>query len=193
MGNSRFNFTKYGPGGLSGMKGFSMQDMAAKIGERILAFGPKGILGLLLFAAFWVAGVIGAGIMRRAGIRMNQERRAILNLAASTTKGSLVLFGAVTALGTMGVNVSALVAGLGLTGFALGFALRDALSNLLAGALIVIYRPFQISDKISVSGAEGVVMEINLRYTVLKGDGQTFLVPNSVLFTNTISLQDKIT
>ena len=54
-------------------------------------------------------------------------------------KLSLIVFGLVTALGTAGVNVSALVAGLGLTGFALGFAFRDVLSNLLAGVLILLY------------------------------------------------------
>ena len=168
-----------------------MQEVAARLSREILAFGPKGILGLFLLVLFWMAGLIAGSVLRRVGRGMNQERKEILNLAASATQGALVLLGIVTALGTMGINVSALVAGLGLTGFALGFALRDALSNLLAGALIVIYRPFQINDRISVSGSEGIVMEINLRYTVLKGESQTFLVPNSVLFTNTISLPNR--
>ena len=48
----------------------------------------------------------------------------------------VMIFGFVTALGSVGVDVSALVAGLGLTGFALGFALKDTISNLLSGVLI---------------------------------------------------------
>jgi len=91
----------------------------------------------------------------------------------------------------MGINVSALVAGLGLTGFALGFALRDILSNLLAGALIIVYRPFHRGDKIAVAGCEGKVQEIDLRYTIVQGENKIYLIPNSTLFTNTISILDK--
>ena len=88
----------------------------------------------------------------------------------------------------MGINVSALVAGLGLTGFALGFALKDILSNLIAGVLILLYRPFRVNDYIMVTGLEGAVTEIDLRYTTLQKEGQKFLIPNSVLFTNSIGL-----
>jgi small-conductance mechanosensitive channel len=112
----------------------------------------------------------------------------MLRLIAQTTKISLLIFGFITALGTLGLNVSALVAGLGLTGFALGFALRDALSNLLAGILILFYRPFRRSDWISVAGVEGKVVGIDLRYTTLESDDRTFLIPNSTLFTNAITL-----
>src|SRR5713226_8761533 len=91
-------------------------------------------------------------------------------------------------LSTMCVNVSALVAGLGLTGFALGFAFRDVLSNLLAGFLILLYRPFGRGDLINVTGLEGTVLHIDLRYTTLDSADQTILVPNSNLFTNPITI-----
>ena len=166
-----------------------MNEIFVRLGQQALSHGPNGFLALILLMVFWGTGAMAKRLLGRIGEKMNRERSEILNLAGSATKGALILFGAVTALGTVGVNVSALVAGLGLTGFALGFALRDALSNLLAGALIVIYHPFQIGDLISVSGSEGMVKEINLRYTVLQGEEQTFLIPNSILFTNTISLK----
>ena len=75
-----------------------------------------------------------------------------------------------------------------MSGFALGFALKDALSNLLAGALILIYRPFRKGDKISVSGGEGEVVEVNFRYTVLLDSANTYLIPNSTLLTNLIKV-----
>jgi small-conductance mechanosensitive channel len=100
---------------------------------------------------------------------------------------TLLVFGWVTALGTLGLDVTALVAGLGLTGFALGFALRDIISNTLAGVLILLFRPFHRGDHVSVAGAEGVVSEVDLRYTTLVVDEETrVLVPNSTLFTNAI-------
>ncbi|MFA7098279.1 MAG: mechanosensitive ion channel domain-containing protein, partial [Gammaproteobacteria bacterium] len=101
---------------------------------------------------------------------------------------TLIAVGAITALGTLGVNVAAMVAGLGLTGFALGFALKDMLSNLLAGVLILAYRPFRRGDRIAVAGFEGTVIGIDLRYTILQGEQRQFLIPNSVLLTNSISL-----
>jgi small conductance mechanosensitive channel len=69
----------------------------------------------------------------------------------------------------MGVNVSALVAGLGLTGFALGFAFRDVLSNFLSGVLLLLFRPFRVGNHISINDLEGEVVSIDLRYTVLTG------------------------
>ena len=87
-------------------------------------------------------------------------------------------------------DVSALVASLGLTGFALGFALRDALSNVLSGVLVLIYRPFKRGDSIKVTGFEGKVIEIDLRYTSLQMNGSRVLIPNSSLFNNPVVIVD---
>ena len=113
------------------------------------------------------------------------------NLIALFTRVSSVMvmiFGLVTALGTVGVDVSALVAGLGLTGFALGFALKDTISNLLSGVLILLYQPFQVGDRIKISSFEGLVVSIDLRYTKLEADSSTVLVPNAKLFTDPITI-----
>ena len=155
--------------------------------QQATAFGSKLGVSLLIFLGFWLASVIVRRIICRVGPH-DPARQDILKLVGQIAKISLLVFGAVTALGTLGVNVSALVAGLGLTGFALGFAFRDALSNLLAGILILFYRPFHRGDHIAVAGFEGMVVGIDLRYTTLEGQGKLFLIPNSTLFTNCISL-----
>jgi small-conductance mechanosensitive channel len=80
------------------------------------------------------------------------------------------------------------VAGLGLTGFALGFALKDSISNLLSGVLILLYRPFQTGNRIRISGYEGTVISIDLRYTELESDGNKVLIPNSKLFTDPVTV-----
>ncbi len=117
----------------------------------------------------------------------------LLQLLAQTTKIALVIFGLATAMGTVGINVAALVAGLGLTGFALGFAFRDVLSNLLAGILLLLFRPFNIGDHISVTGLEGDVASIDLRYTVIRRPETIVLMPNANLFTNPIVVTTKPT
>jgi small-conductance mechanosensitive channel len=95
----------------------------------------------------------------------------------------------ITGIATMGVNITPIIAGLGLGGFALGFALRDAISNLLAGLLIIIYRPFSKGDYISVAGSKGKVEEINLRYTVLDtGEGEIALIPNQMIVSKPVTV-----
>jgi small conductance mechanosensitive channel len=154
-------------------------------------FSSKLGASILIFGAFWLGSLLLKKIICAVGRGTEPGRQDMLNLVGQIAKGGLLTFGTVTALGTAGVNVSALVAGLGLTGFALGFAFRDALSNVLAGFLIMIYRPFRRGDRIAVVGCEGTVTQIDLRYTTLAGDQVQFLIPNSTLFTNTISLHAK--
>jgi small-conductance mechanosensitive channel len=156
--------------------------------DDVIRLLPRIGLGLLVFLGFWIAAAAVRALILRLANRADYNTGFVLRLAARTASIGLLVFGGVTALGTMGINVSALVAGLGLTGFALGFALRDVLSNLIAGVLILLYRPFRLNDYIAVAGHEGRVLEIDLRYTtLLKGDHR-YLIPNSVLFTNSIAL-----
>lgn len=150
-------------------------------------FAPRVGVALLVFLFFWLAGILLHKVTRRIGERAH-VRGDIAVLIGRTGSILLILLGAITALGTAGVNVSALVASLGLTGFALGFALKDALSNLLAGVLILVYRPFKRHDRISVAGFEGIVVETDLRYTTLQGEDKRILIPNSTLFTHSIVL-----
>jgi small conductance mechanosensitive channel len=151
-------------------------------------------------AVLWVPTVFVAlglillfSILSRAAhfavLRVVQRTRAhgpLGELLASVARISLLVLGLITALGTLGVNIMGIVAGLGLTGFALGFALKDSIANLLAGVLILLYRPFDVGDHIDVSGFAGKVITVNLRYTELDAGSQLVLVPNSKLLTDPI-------
>jgi small-conductance mechanosensitive channel len=142
-------------------------------------------LAIAVFAAFWVASRVVSALISRF-VHRDMANADLIQLLARSARVALQVFGAVTALGTAGVDVRALVAGLGLTGFALGFAFRDVLSNVLAGVLILMYRPFHRGERIAVTGLEGTVTEIDLRYTILENEGKTILIPNANLFTNPI-------
>lgn len=155
-------------------------------GQAVL-FAPTVILALVLLLAFCCAAWLVSRTVRRAG-RSRRLDPAIANLLAETLRAILVIFGLTIALGTVGVNVSALVAGLGLTGFALGFAFRDALSNVLAGVLILMYRPFGLGDRIAAVGFEGPVQAIDLRYTTIRAQDRIVLIPNATLLSNAVSV-----
>ena len=153
-----------------------------------LLFAPRLITSLVVFVLFWAAGVAAKGIIGRLCKARNLDLD-LTQMFGRAAKITLLALGAVTALGTLGIDVTALVAGLGLAGFALGFALKDIISNTLAGILIIMYKPFRRNDVISVSSFKGTVMKVDLRYTVLDAEGKEVFVPNSLLFSNAITVQ----
>jgi len=154
---------------------------------------PSLLGAIVLLVLFWITGRVVSKAMVTLGKRRGLDED-LTNLLARATSFTLLVFGAVTAVGTMGVDVKALVAGLGLTGFAIGFALKDIISNTLAGVLILLYKPFHRGDHIEMAIAsgvvDGVVESIDMRYTTLRGaDGGRGLVPNASLFTNAIKVR----
>jgi len=167
------------------------QEIRDTIGNNLPGFVEAVGRGLLVFAVFWIVAVA----TRRISVRLAEARGVepgftrFLGRAVRTT---ILAFGVVTALGMGGIDISALVAGLGLTGFALGFALKDIISNVLAGVLINLYKPFRQGDSIKVSSFQGKVSAIDLRYTVLEDEGRQIFVPNSMLFTNAITVETSV-
>jgi len=148
----------------------------------------KIAIGILIILICWIIAIIVKKIILRIP-RVTHEKKYVFKLIADFCKISIILLGIVTALGTAGVNVTAIVASLGLTGFAIGFALKDYLSSVLAGLMVMIYQPYKIGDTITVAGSTGKVSEINLRYTVLTTAEQNILIPNSSMINSSISIK----
>lgn len=149
---------------------------------------PRAAASLLIVLVFWFAGSLVDRFIRRMGTKANINPD-VLGLLAWSGKIVVLSFGVVTACGTVGIDIGALVAGLGLTGFAIGFALKDIISNWLSGVLILVYEPFRRGDYVSIAntpGLEGTVVAIDFRYTSLEKDGKVVLVPNANLFVKEI-------
>lgn len=149
-------------------------------------FVPRLIGAVIIFLLFWLLARIIANLLRRVLSKRRTMSPDLVQLVAQMSAIVILIFGAVTAFGTVGIDTGAMVAGLGLTGFALGFALKDAISNFLAGFMILLYEPFRRGDLIQVGEHTGTVMEINLRYTVLDSERQRVLIPNANLLTNAV-------
>ena len=162
-----------------------METIFVNLFNHIALWSPRIGGALLIFLFF----LFSANILKKLVLRTTDKIKLDENLAillARVTRISLIVFGFVTALGTLGVDVSALVAGLGLTGFALGFALKDTISNILSGVMVLLYRPFDVGNQIEVAGHKGLVVSIDLRYTELEYENNKILIPNSKLFTTPI-------
>lgn len=168
-----------------------MQELFIQVLEELGVLLPKLIIALAIFLGFWLLAKIARVLIRRFTRHHDMARQNIFHLIHQLVYVSLLLLGVVTALGTIGVNVAALVTSLGLAGFALGFALKDALSNLISGVMLLLYHPFQVGDEVIVIGHEGRVIANDLRYTTLQLHGQVVFIPNSKLFTESVVLKVK--
>jgi small conductance mechanosensitive channel len=106
------------------------------------------------------------------------------------------MMGILAAMAYAGVDVSAIITSLGLLGFALGLALKDTVTNLISGVMIMLYSPFERGDTIEFGGHTGKVQWIDMKYTTLCNvvgmeEDDIILIPNQALFQKTIIVKEK--
>lgn len=159
-----------------------------KLWAKIPASMQDILAGVLVFILFWIAALVISACIKR--IRSKRRSKAI-KLIAKISRNGILLIGLVSALGTAGINVTALIASLGLASFAAGYALKDMLSNLIAGFMILLNNTIKIGDHIVINKYEGIVEAIRLRETVLRQDNERHFVPNGTFTTNPLTIYDK--
>jgi small-conductance mechanosensitive channel len=162
--------------------------MTNALSQSVLDKAPQIVIGILLFMVFWFAGKLAYASVKRLS-QKTPGHEEIYELLGYSLKLALLTVGAIVALGTMSVNVSALVASLGLTGFAITFALKDALSNIIAGLMILFYQPFRKNDHVKIEQFEGHVSEINLRFTVIESAHEKTMIPNGNLVNKPLTVK----
>ncbi|NPA62644.1 MAG: mechanosensitive ion channel family protein [Methanococci archaeon] len=98
-----------------------------------------------------------------------------------------IILGLLTALSSVGYDITALLAGLGVGGLAVALAMQDTIKNFIAGILILIDKPFSLGHWVKVKGAEGIVEEIGIRSTRIRTFDHTLItIPNSELLDSAI-------
>ncbi len=151
---------------------------------------PNIVLALIVFAIFFLV----AGAIRRFVRRLTRNRRYARNLGlvlGRLAQWVTLLIGLFVSLSIVIPTLRAgdLVQLLGISGVAIGFAFRDILQNFLAGILILLTEPFQLGDQIIFKDFEGTVENIQTRATTIRTyDGRRIVIPNSELFTNSVTV-----
>lgn len=151
---------------------------------------PNIILASVVFILFFFAARWLKLIVKRLTRRHRQARNLGMVLGR-LAQGAVILIGLFVALSIVIPTFRAgdLVQLLGISGVAIGFAFRDILQNFLAGILILLTEPFQIDDQIVFKDFEGTVENIQTRATTIKTyDGRRIVIPNSELFTNSVTV-----
>ncbi|HUJ61286.1 MAG TPA: mechanosensitive ion channel domain-containing protein [Kofleriaceae bacterium] len=156
----------------------------------VLSGTPVSALTLLAAIAIVIASRIVAALIGRSVERVLEARgleRGVRFAAGKITRYVVIIIGVFVALGSMGVDTRAIMAGGAVLLVGIGFGLQKLAENFISGLLLLIERPVQKGDFIDVGGVLGTVEDIGLRATrVVSRDGVAVIVPNANLITSTV-------
>lgn len=153
---------------------------------------PLVLTALVVLALFFLLAWLVRRLVRRTLLKTTDRSPSFANVMGSVARAVTLLAGFLIAatIAFPGVNAGSLIAGLGVSTVAIGFAFQDILQNTLAGLLLLFRQPFRQGDQIEVNDYVGTVEAITVRETRLKTyDGRRVLIPNKDVYTNAITVQ----
>ena len=149
---------------------------------------PSLLAGLVVFALFYVGSCVGAKIARKVAARTGMARNLtelLVRIGAVIVISFGVLFAAVIVFPSF--KLGDLVAGLGLSSVAIGFAFKDILQNFIAGLFLLWRQPFKVGDEIVAGNYSGRVEEITARSTRIHTyGGERAVIPNADVYTQAV-------
>ena len=154
--------------------------------ELLTQYGPP-IVGVALFllVAYILSGWISRLVLK--ALTRAKVERTLAKFLGSITRWGLMVMALIACLGVFGVETTSFAAVIGASALAIGLAFQGSLSNLAAGVMLLIFRPFKVADVISVGGQLGRVESISLFNTQLDTfDNRRIIVPNGTIFGSTI-------
>lgn len=164
--------------------------------QQFIADLPARIIGLLIqiaFAAllFWIILRI-TRLLQNTAHRVLKRARPDDSAVLDKAIGRIIYIAGVVlavfvALGVLGIDLTALLASLGITTLVLGFALKDTIEQAISGTLLLFQRPFKVGDVIEIDAVEGVVVDVDIRTTNIRTfDGVHVMIPNNRVFQSVI-------
>jgi small-conductance mechanosensitive channel len=156
--------------------------------EAVVGFLPNLLLIILILIVTIVVSRRSQRLITRLAAT-TQAPREIVDLLGRTVRISVLVLGVMLVLGQLGFDkaVFSFVAGLGIAGLVIGFALQDIVKHFAAGVLLLMLRPFRIGDEVRIGAFEGYVQDVQLRATVLKTTaGDELLIPNADVYNSAV-------
>ena len=149
------------------------------ITELIITYGIKFALAIVIF----VVGRWAAKTLTNVLVKMMEKAKidkTLVSFSKNISYTLMLVFVVIAALGQLGVETTSIAAVIAAAGLAVGLALQGSLSNLAAGVMIVLFRPFRVGDFIDAAGTSGTVEDLNIFTTTLKTtDNKAVIIPNS--------------
>jgi len=157
----------------------TLQHLVAVLTE----YGLNVIGALVILVIGWSLSKWAEGMTRKALNRSSRIDQTLTGFLSSLAKYLVLVFTVIAVLNQFGVQTASLIAVLGAAGLAIGLAMQGTLSNIAAGVMLLVFRPFKIDDYVEVSGQSGTVQSINLFVTELATpDNKQIIVPNSSIW-----------
>lgn len=149
----------------------------------ILAIGYKLVMTVVVLIAATIISRLIRRVFNNANFKFNSIDPAVIKLFSSTMAYLVYAVAVLIILDMFGFNTTSIIALLGAAGLAVGLALRETLSNIAAGIMLLFLKPFRLNDFIQCGELVGGVREIGLFTTILETpDGLYISVPNSRLW-----------
>ncbi|MGI2260405.1 mechanosensitive ion channel family protein [Shewanella sp. GXUN23E] len=143
---------------------------------------------LILFVASLVARLVESFVRRAVSTSKLNFSKLLQDFFTKLSSKVVYSIGLLIALSQLGFELGPLLAGFGIAGVIIGFALQDTLSNFASGMMILIYRPFDVGDLINAAGVTGKVSHMSLvSTTIMTLDNQRLIVPNNKIWGDTIN------
>ena len=159
---------------------FTLEMLATLLGNVMAA-------SLILILGFIISGWVRRRIVR-IGQSYDKVDNTLFHFLGNLARYVLLAFAFLFVLNTFGVRTTSLVAAIGAAGVAIGLALQGTLSNVAAGVMIVLFRPFKIGDFVEAGGVTGIVEGIQMFNTIMRtGDNREIIVPNGQIYSDTIT------
>jgi len=145
------------------------------------------VINVTWFVARFISQLIETYVVPLAEKSENDLDDQLIPIIKKTLNGTIWAVGIVVALNNAGFDVGAIIAGMGVGGFAMAMASKDTISNFFGGVTVFADHPFKIKDRIKIAGYDGVVQEIGIRSTRLKTlEGRIVTIPNAKFIDNII-------
>ncbi|WDC30648.1 small-conductance mechanosensitive channel MscS [Escherichia albertii] len=140
--------------------------------------------------AIIIIGLIVARVFSNAVNRLMISRKIDVTVAdflSALVRYAIISFTLIAALGRVGVQTASIIAVLGAAGLAVGLALQGSLSNLAAGVLLVLFRPFRAGEYVDLGGVAGTVLSVQIFSTTMRtADGKIIVIPNGKIIAGNI-------
>ena len=153
-----------------------MQQVTGIIAE----YGLSVVGAIVILIVGWTAAGWLAASLDRALARTGKVDSTLRGFFKSLTRYAIIIFTILAVLNQFGVETTSFIAVLGAAGLAVGFALQGTLSNVAAGVMLLLFRPFKVGDFIEIGGVTGSVVQLSIFVTEMKtGDNVQIIVPNA--------------
>lgn len=144
---------------------------------------------VIALAIFFIGKFIAKKVVHLSQKMMRKSKidETLVSFSGNILYGLALAFVCIAALSQLGINTTSLAAVIAAAGLAIGLALQGSLSNLAAGVMLILFRPFKLGDYVAAGGTDGTIEEINIFTTKMKSpDNKEITVPNGEIIAGVI-------